>query len=272
MERSTEHLYLNEHAGVRPSFASDQEGALRYYARFVEFVVRVAPPSVGTKNLCLLDVGCGSGWSTYALTLAGYDATGIDLNARAFEAPPAAHLHLREGSASSIPFPEETFDVVVSFQVIEHIPVPEKALQEMARVCRRGGVLCVVGPNLLSPLVPVLYLLKPSSWRRMTYRRNPGMPSHPYGNTLWEILASAPLRTGQLIGKLLSREPQFTMRVPDTVPPFQSDNDACYLCNPRDIIDWFRSSGWTVLRKGRHGRLALTYLVAGGTWVGARKP
>jgi len=124
MERSTESLYHSEHAGVRPSFGSDQAGALRYYARFVEFVTRVAPPSKSTRRLWLLDVGCGSGWSTHALALAGYDASGIDLNARGFEAPSAEHLHLREGSVLEIPFPNETFDVVVSYQVIEHVPAP----------------------------------------------------------------------------------------------------------------------------------------------------
>lgn len=272
MERSTEGLYQSEHVGVRPSFGSDQEGALRYYARYVEFVTRVAPPSDTTRRLHLLDVGCGSGWSSYAFALAGYDATGIDLNVRGFEVPSGQHVHLGEGNVLNIPFPDRTFDVVASYQVIEHVPSPENALKEMARVCRGGGVVCIVGPNLMSPLLPVRYLLRPSSWPRMTYRREPGMPSHPYGNSLWEIMGMAPLRTAQLMKKLLSGRPSFTMRTPDTMPPFHSDNDASYLCNPTDIIAWFRSAGWRVIRRGRHGRLPLSYLVAGGTWVAARKP
>jgi len=267
-----EGLYHSEPRGVRPSFGTDRDGALRYYARFVDFVRRVSPPSTGPGRLRLLDVGCGSGWSTLALALEGYDASGIDLNARAFEAPSAEHLHLREGSVLEIPFPDETFDVVVSYQVIEHVSAPQKALMEMARVCCSGGVVCIVGPNLVSPLHPVLYLLRPSSWRRMTYRRKPGMPSHPYGNTLSERLALAPLRTAQLIRKLFGQRPHFTMRVPDAEPPFHSDNDASYLCNPTDLIKWFKWAGWRVLRKGRHGRPPLSYLVAGGTWVAARKP
>jgi len=272
MDRSTESQYQSEHAGVRPSFGSDREGALLYYARFVEFVTRVAPPSPATKRLQFLDVGCGSGWSTYAFALAGYDASGIDLNTRGFETPSTKNLHLQEGSVLDIPYPDETFDVVASYQVLEHVPAPERALREMARVCRTGGVLCIAGPNLLSPLLPIWHLLRPSSWRQMAYRRKLGMPRHPYGNTLWEILALTPVRTAQLIGKLFRRGPHFSMRTADTVPPFHSDNDACYLCNPTDIIAWFRSAGWRVLRRGRHGRLALSYLIFAGTWVAARKP
>src|SRR5690242_14197419 len=135
MERSNESRYRNEHAGVRPSFGSDEEGALRYYARFVEFVTRVSPPSTETKRTRLLDIGCGTGWSTHAFALEGYDAFGIDLNSNCFEAPSGGHLHLKEGSALNIPFPDEHFDVVCSYQVIEHIPTPERALTEMARVC-----------------------------------------------------------------------------------------------------------------------------------------
>lgn len=272
MERSTEELYQEEHLGVRPSFGSNRVGALEYYARFVEFVTRVAPPSASAPPLRLLDVGCGSGWSSYAFALSGYNASGIDLNARGFEAPSAEHLQLREGSLLEIPFPNESFDVVASYQVIEHVSAPEKALSEMARVCRSGGVVCIVGPNLVSPLLPIRYLLMPSSWQRMAYRRRAGMSSHPYGNTLWEIVAVTILRTAQLIRKLLIRRAHFTMRTPDTAPPFHSDNDASYLCNPADLIAWFRSAGWRMLRRGRHGRPPLSYLVAGGTWVAARKP
>lgn len=272
MDGSRENLYQNEHLGVRPSFGSDEDGALHYYARFVEFVTRVAPPVTSRIRSRLLDVGCGSGWSTYALALAGYEATGIDLNARGFEPPMTDHFHLQEGSALGIPFPDQAFDVVASYQVIEHVTEPERALREMARVTRGGGVVCIVGPNLVSPLLPVRYLLRLSSWRRMRYRRSTGMPSHPYGNTLWEILSVMMQRTAQLTGKLLMRRPEFTMRVPDSVPPFNSDNDSSYLCNPTDLIAWFKGAGWQVLRRGRHGRPPLTYLAAGGTWIAARKP
>jgi SAM-dependent methyltransferase len=265
-----EHLY-REATGVRAVFGADAGRALAYYAPLVQFVAGVSASGR------LLDVGCGSGWSTLAFARAGYDATGIDLNPRAFEATadpegsgPRSRCDLREGSATDIPFPADSFDAVACYQCLEHVPDPQRALGEMCRVCRPGGVVCVVGPNLVSPFPGLLHLARHP--RTVPLRRGPGMPRHPYGNTLGEILGVAVARSCQLVAKLFRRTPHFTMREPDTVPPFHADNDACYLCCPADLIAYFRARGFRVLRRGRPGRPGPTYLFAGGTWVAARKP
>ncbi|HVR20863.1 MAG TPA: class I SAM-dependent methyltransferase, partial [Polyangiaceae bacterium] len=44
-----------------------------------------------------------------------------------------------EGSATELPYPDASFDVVLSFKVLAHVPDIERALAEMARVCRPGG-------------------------------------------------------------------------------------------------------------------------------------
>jgi hypothetical protein len=75
-----------------------------------------------------------------------------------------------------------------------------------------------------------------------------------------------------LAGKLASRSANFSMREPDLAPPFHADNDACYWCNPTDLIHYFQERGFEILAHGRHGRLPLAWLFAGGTWVAARKP
>jgi hypothetical protein len=62
------------------------------------------------------------------------------------------------------------------------------------------------------------------------------------------------------------------MREPDLVPPFHSDNDACYLCCPSDLLTYFRQLGWTIERKTKPGRDWPLHLLAGGTWIAARKP
>ena len=102
--------------------------------------------------------------------------------------------------------------------------------------------------------------------------RRPDTPRHPYGNTLGEMIAAGVTRGFQLAGKLLRRRPHFSMRQPDDRPPFHADNDACYLCNPTDLIAFFRRRGFTIDRRGKPGRPPLSYLLAGGTWVAARKP
>jgi hypothetical protein len=98
------------------------------------------------------------------------------------------------------------------------------------------------------------------------------MPRHPYGNTVGESLAGAFMNSCRLVAKLLRRGPHFTMREPDTTPPFHADNDAVYLCNPTDLIKFFKNQACRVTRRERPGRLPLSYPFAGGTWVAARKP
>ena len=98
------------------------------------------------------------------------------------------------------------------------------------------------------------------------------MPHHPYGDTYGEVLGYSCIRFAQLIGKLLRRNPVFSMRQPDLIPPFEADNDACYLLNPTDVIKYFQKRGLSVIRRGKPGRLPLSYLLAGGTWVAASKP
>jgi ubiquinone/menaquinone biosynthesis C-methylase UbiE len=59
-------------------------------------------------------------------------------------------LELVQGDATQMAFPDNTFDVVVSFSVIDHIPTKEgreKSIAEMSRVCKPGGYVIITVPN-----------------------------------------------------------------------------------------------------------------------------
>jgi hypothetical protein len=98
------------------------------------------------------------------------------------------------------------------------------------------------------------------------------MPRHPFGNTVPEAAAALVRNLALIARKTLSRRPTFTLRVPDTRPPFHADNDAVYLCNPLDLVRYFRRRGCTVLRDSKPGRPGWVRVLAGGTWVAARTP
>jgi SAM-dependent methyltransferase len=266
-------MYARTPEGTRPAFQEDKSKALGYYRDFVDFVRSVASvDAFENRKPHILDVGCGCGWSSYAFALAGYRATGIDLNAAAFEPPATPDLTLQEASATDLPFADDTFDIVATYQCIEHVPDPEAALREMARVCRPGGFVCIVGPNLVSPAFPLRWVVNTLLGKeKILLRRTATTPRHPYGNTLPENLVSIPVTTVRLLRKLVAPNPTFTLRAPDTVPPFHSDNDACYLCNPVDFLKYFPKHGFAVRQTGKPGRPPLSYLVAGGTWIAAQK-
>jgi ubiquinone/menaquinone biosynthesis C-methylase UbiE len=62
----------------------------------------------------------------------------------------ARGLHVVEGSATSVPFDDDTFDLVCSFKVLAHVPEIAKALAEIARVTKPGGYMVVELYNPLS--------------------------------------------------------------------------------------------------------------------------
>lgn len=96
-----------------------------------------------------LDAGSGEGYGTARLVDAGAEAIGIELDAYA-----AAHSARRyspaafaRGNLIALPFPARRFDGVVSLQVIEHMWEVGRFLDELVRVCRRGGSVYVSTPN-----------------------------------------------------------------------------------------------------------------------------
>lgn len=101
-----------------------------------------------TTTARFLDVGCGGGLATEALASRGLHITGIDISEASLE---SARRHAAEagvdtvqyrtGSAYEIPFPDASFDGVVISDVLEHLHDVPRAVREMKRVLRPGGVL-----------------------------------------------------------------------------------------------------------------------------------
>ncbi|WP_394848557.1 class I SAM-dependent methyltransferase [Pendulispora brunnea] len=267
-ETSLQDLYRTGDA-VRPQLADAKQAADRH-GPLLDFVKRTC----GNARGSLLEVGCGDGWVSWLLSEAGFDVTGIDLHAEGHVPTPHERLVFRQGSALDLPFPDASFDVVVTNQTVEHLPDPERGLREMVRVLRPRGQLIVVGPNLLSPLASV-YAATRWVWqnrpRSTIFVRKPGMPRHPLGNTLPEVLGLM-VRNWALIGrKLIEPHPSFTMREPDVVPPFHGDNDATYLCNPIDLKRRLPDFGCKVTQVGAYDRPPGSWILVGGTWIAGEK-
>lgn len=87
----------------------------------------------------VLEVGCGTGLILERIRHFAAHAEGIDLSPGMLEKARARGLTVREGSATALPYEDESFDVTCSFKVLAHVPEIEKALAEMARVTRPSG-------------------------------------------------------------------------------------------------------------------------------------
>ncbi len=98
----------------------------------------------------VLDVACGEGYGAAALLSAGAASViGVDISAEACShAREKYGLDARVGSATSLPLPDRSIDLIVSFETIEHVPEPARFVQECARVLAPSGVLVISTPNV----------------------------------------------------------------------------------------------------------------------------
>jgi SAM-dependent methyltransferase len=97
----------------------------------------------------VLDLGSGSGYGTAFLGRAGVAAVGLDRVA-ADASHRAAGAHFVRGDVTRAPFRGDSFDLVASFQVIEHLEDPSDYLAQMARLLRPGGTALLTTPNRLT--------------------------------------------------------------------------------------------------------------------------
>ena len=96
----------------------------------------------------ILDVGCGKGFllQSFREVIAGVEVHGIDISKYAIDhAPEDLKPRLRIGVASSLPFPDRSFDLVVSINTLHnlHCYDLDRALREIERVARQHKYLCV---------------------------------------------------------------------------------------------------------------------------------
>lgn len=117
-----------------------------HFARYA-FAARLA------RQKRVLDVACGSGYGAAELAAVARNVTAIDVSPEAIqyaaEHYPQANLDFRVASAHSLPFPDLTFDLVVSFELIEHLENYRELLSEVRRVLAPNGQFIVSTPNRL---------------------------------------------------------------------------------------------------------------------------
>lgn len=96
----------------------------------------------------LLDVGCGAGYFLDAARMAGWQVAGVELSEPAAAAArDGLGLQLYSGSLHRAAFPDDAFDLVTMFEVLEHMRDPAAALHEAHRVLHHGGLLAIEVPN-----------------------------------------------------------------------------------------------------------------------------
>jgi ubiquinone/menaquinone biosynthesis C-methylase UbiE len=121
-----------------------------------------------TPNDKILEIGCGIGSVVNELSEQGYNITGTDISSKAItyglEKYPDIHLEVQP--AEALPYENESFDTVLSFDLFEHIAKIDKHVSEVFRVLRNGGYYLFQTPNKYSNVVFETLYHKSFKWRR----------------------------------------------------------------------------------------------------------
>ncbi len=122
-----------------------------------DWIINTAGDLKGKK---VLDVGCGDGSLTYLLARRDTIVVGVDNeelgldfardNLKKIDPHNKLQYSFAQASAYELPFEPNSFDVVVSCEVIEHLREPERMLAECKRVLRPGGKLVLTTPYRLT--------------------------------------------------------------------------------------------------------------------------
>ena len=139
----------------------------------------------------VLDAGCGRGRTfLYRRRLPPVRVVGLDLSAHARDNP-NVDSQVR-GIVETLPFPDASFDAVLCTHVAEHLPHPEVAFREMARVLRPGSRLLLLTPNRRH-YVPLLARFLPLRLHVAVSQRR-GLNEHDVFPTLYRANTTADLR------------------------------------------------------------------------------
>ncbi|HXF86533.1 MAG TPA: class I SAM-dependent methyltransferase [Anaerolineales bacterium] len=186
--------YFSTHTYANVSFAkfSQYWWSNRFYAMLAR--------RYGKRGARLLEVGSGMGHLVGQLEDA-FETYGIDINhwavKKSKEVVNTSRLHT--ASAQELPFTNHSFNVVIIKHIVEHLPDPQKAIQEIARVTEPGGTLILATPNLDSLLKPLkgdqwigyqdpthISLKRPAEWLEII-RRAGFNPLKIFSDGFWDV-------------------------------------------------------------------------------------
>lgn len=120
-------------------------------AVYGEHIVRYSGSKLLVKDKVVLDIACGSGYGSALLSDTAKKVFGVDIDIDSVEYA-KTHFHKSnvefiEGSGTNIPLPNNSVDVVISYETIEHIKDYKKFLKEIKRVLKSDGLAVISTPN-----------------------------------------------------------------------------------------------------------------------------
>lgn len=122
-----------------------------YNETMIEHLHRYAIAMEYVKDKDVLDIASGEGYGANLLAGKARNVMGVDIDGPTIKAAQKKYtktnLEFKQGQVEKIPAPDHAFDVVVSFETLEHTREHEKMLTEIKRVLKPGGILIISTPD-----------------------------------------------------------------------------------------------------------------------------
>ena len=116
-----------------------------FFEKRVQQLIKMSKKSPDQLNF--LDIGASSGYMVEAALAAGLSATGIEPGIDGIAEAEKRGISLIRSTAEQLPFEDNSFDIIQSHHVFEHVAFPLKAASEAYRVLKPGGVILIEVPN-----------------------------------------------------------------------------------------------------------------------------
>ena len=127
-------------------YIPSEEGKIR-----IEHYHRYALVRDAIKDKNVLDLACGEGYGSFLLSANAKSVLGVDISdetvAHARKKYKNPNLAYKQGAAAKLDLDSDSFDVVVSFETIEHLAEQREMVSEIHRVLKPNGVFIVSSPN-----------------------------------------------------------------------------------------------------------------------------
>lgn len=226
-------------AAMAEFYRSNEGYALQqasHTASYFRRLLGVTDAVLAQPHLSVLEIGAGSAVAMHDFLARHTDAKAVamELSAasiRAARRGGAPSLRAIAGNALDLPFKDRSFDAVVAFEVLEHLPDVARALGEMLRVVQRPGFIIIGLPNHASLWTPI-----EDRWLRRD-RRAFGVER---GRGAWRWFKR---NAGLAWRKRLSSGAEFLYRQPILHATAGGDADAVYYAAPIDLLRFFRDRG-----------------------------
>jgi SAM-dependent methyltransferase len=215
----------------------------------------------------LLEIGAGTGWQARALSEAGFRVKAIDLPADSAVSGHARNRHwpIRDYDGTHIPYPDESFDIIYSSNVLEHVADLDALTDEMKRVLRPDGVALHLLPNPQWRILSLATYYPGQTVDLLRYLKKHALPPVERSNGN-ELSVAHPAKGRSLLLKALER----------LLPPAHGAvGNAVSEISRYSRHSWdryFRQNGWEIIAYDNNGLVASgDYLLGSALDIPARR-